>query len=67
MIICHCRGVSDRDIRRAVRKGARTPDEVARVCQAGTGCGGCTPVIDSILSIEAHGPVAPAAEPAARS
>jgi bacterioferritin-associated ferredoxin len=68
VIVCHCRRVSDRHIRQAVRQGACTLGDVARACQAGGNCGGCAPAIDAILRSE-RGPeaarsVTPSAEPA---
>lgn len=41
MIVCQCRGVSDRQIKRAVRNGACSLREVARETGAGMRCGGC--------------------------
>lgn len=41
MLVCHCRGVSDRQIKRAVKNGACTLREVARETGAGMRCGGC--------------------------
>ena len=52
MIICQCNGVSDRTIRKAVRNGANTRNEVVRACTAGECCGGCTPAIDEIIEAE---------------
>ena len=52
MIVCQCKGLTDRAIRRMVRDGARTRREVARVCAAGSSCGGCAPAIDKIIEIE---------------
>jgi len=50
MILCVCRGVSDREIVDAVRCGARTVDEVARCCAgAGGDCGACQPFIERYL------------------
>ena len=49
MLICHCRGVSDRAIRNAIRRGAKTPREVAAACGAGTSCGGCRPAVTQIV------------------
>lgn len=54
MIVCHCQGVTDRAIRRAVREGASTRRQVARACRAGTGCGGCRLAIHAILESEAR-------------
>jgi bacterioferritin-associated ferredoxin len=55
MIVCHCKGVSDRAIRRAVRNGARSVHQVARSCAAGSGCGGCYSVIEEIMDQECGG------------
>jgi bacterioferritin-associated ferredoxin len=52
MIVCHCHGVSDRAIRAAVRSGAASRGAVGASCAAGTGCGGCHPVIDELLRAE---------------
>lgn len=41
MLVCHCRGVSDRQIKRAVKNGACTLRDVARETGAGMRCGGC--------------------------
>lgn len=49
MIVCHCKAVSDREVRRAVAEGARTRGQVARRCGAGTICGGCRPAIQELL------------------
>jgi len=52
VIVCHCSGVSDREIRSAVREGARSCRDVARACAAGRMCGGCRPAIRRILDLE---------------
>lgn len=52
MIVCHCKGITDREIRSAVRDGAKTKRQVARACQAGRSCGGCHPVIREIIDDE---------------
>ncbi len=49
MRICHCKGVSERQIRSAISAGARTPVEIAAHCRAGTGCGGCLPAVCRLL------------------
>jgi len=42
MILCLCRGVSERDVVEAVRCGARTLDDLSRHCDgAGRDCGSC--------------------------
>ena len=52
MLVCQCNGVSDRSVRRAVRKGAQTPVDVGYACGAGACCGGCVPLIEKIIRIE---------------
>lgn len=41
MLVCHCRGITDRQIRRLVREGASSTRDVARATGAGLRCGGC--------------------------
>jgi bacterioferritin-associated ferredoxin len=52
MIVCHCHGVTDREIRACVQNGARTPDDVAEHCGASTGCGGCASLVADIVQGE---------------
>jgi bacterioferritin-associated ferredoxin len=52
MIVCLCRGVSDRAVRAAIRAGAETEEQVAELCGAGSGCGGCGPTISELLEAE---------------
>ena len=52
MLVCHCNGVSDRTIRKAVRGGATTARDVAHACGAGACCGGCTDVVREIIHAE---------------
>jgi len=52
MLVCHCKGVNDRTVKRAVREGADCLAGVGRACGAGTGCGGCRGVIEEILVLE---------------
>jgi bacterioferritin-associated ferredoxin len=56
MLVCHCKGVSERKIRQAVEEGACSRRHVARACGAGTVCGGCRPVIDEILDASRPAP-----------
>lgn len=53
MIVCHCKGITDRDIRKAVLEGASTRTDVERMCQAGSECGGCRPLIEQLVGKEA--------------
>ena len=50
MLVCHCRIVSDEDIRTAIAAGARDEFDIAAACGAGTACGGCVPAITSMLA-----------------
>jgi bacterioferritin-associated ferredoxin len=49
MWVCHCKSVTDRQIRTAINAGARTPVEIGSYCRAGTGCGGCLPEVCRLL------------------
>lgn len=50
MIVCHCRVVSDRDIRAAIACGAAGVCAVAETCGVGMRCGGCLPAVRELLS-----------------
>ena len=41
MYVCICSRVRERDVRAAIRCGARTEESVGDACGAGTGCGSC--------------------------
>ncbi len=49
MIVCLCRGVSERHVEAAIARGASTSEEVGRVCGAGRDCGACCPMLESLL------------------
>jgi bacterioferritin-associated ferredoxin len=49
MLVCHCRTVSDREVRAAIECGARTVGAVARQCGAGGACGGCRFALRDLL------------------
>ena len=49
MWVCHCKGVTDRQIRSAINAGARTVMEIGANCRAGTGCGSCVPEVCRLL------------------
>ncbi|HSL59804.1 MAG TPA: (2Fe-2S)-binding protein [Acidimicrobiales bacterium] len=48
--MCHCHGVNDDEIGAEIDAGARTVDEIGARCGAGTGCGGCRPVVEAVLA-----------------
>jgi bacterioferritin-associated ferredoxin len=50
VILCHCRAVSDRAVRKAIDKGASDLDGVADRCGAGARCGGCHEALMSLLA-----------------
>ena len=52
MIVCHCHGVTDREIRDSVQCGARTCADVADACGASSGCGGCRSLVAEIVQGE---------------
>jgi bacterioferritin-associated ferredoxin len=49
VLVCHCRAVSEREIRLAVESGASTSEDVARTCGAGGDCGGCRPSVLRVI------------------
>jgi bacterioferritin-associated ferredoxin len=52
VIVCHCTGITDRDIRTLVRNGrAKSVREIGGDCAAGHGCGGCRAAIEHIVQI----------------
>src|SRR5690606_8981012 len=52
MLVCHCKRVCDRTIRQCVIDGARTVDQVGAACRAGTGGGGCRPLVEALIQLE---------------
>ena len=53
MYVCHCRVVTDHQIRAAIQCGARDVCAIAEACGAGSRCGGCLPALRKLL--EEHG------------
>lgn len=53
MLVCHCKVVNEQRVRDAIAAGARDEFDVADMCGAGNGCGGCVPIISALLSEEA--------------
>jgi bacterioferritin-associated ferredoxin len=48
MWVCHCRGLSDRDIRHLVELGHTDEHAIGDACGAGRHCGGCRPEVRRI-------------------
>jgi len=55
MIICHCLGMTDREIRKAAREGSRSGDARSGCLAAGSACGGCAPAVREIVEAERGG------------
>ncbi|MFN2555676.1 MAG: bacterioferritin-associated ferredoxin [Nitriliruptorales bacterium] len=59
MYVCHCRVVTDTQIREAIRCGAGDVCAIAEACGAGGRCGGCLPAVRRLLQeygLPADGP-----------
>ena len=72
MFVCHCRALTDREIREVITAGACDLDEVGDRCGAGITCGGCCPLIEELLARHAGGgpgaaSLGPRSEPLAAS
>jgi bacterioferritin-associated ferredoxin len=50
VIICVCRGVSDRAVAAAIEAGADGAEAVAAATGAGTDCGCCRDAIEALMS-----------------
>jgi bacterioferritin-associated ferredoxin len=61
VLVCHCLRVFDKVIRECARGGARTTDDVADRCGAGSACGGCRESIAAIVACESRGAGGPGA------
>ena len=49
MIVCLCRGVSERHIQGIVAAGAKTAGDIARACGATTDCGACHQLVVAVV------------------
>ena len=49
MIVCLCRGLSERDLRGVVAAGARSAEEISESCGAGADCGACLSMLDRLV------------------
>jgi nitrite reductase (NADH) large subunit len=49
-LICSCESVSKGDICKAVCDGAENMDAVKKCTKAGTGCGGCVPMVKDLIN-----------------
>lgn len=51
-VLCVCKEVTERRIRKAVREGRRRFISVKQATEAGSGCGLCTPLVEDIIKDE---------------
>ncbi|MFK5883894.1 MAG: (2Fe-2S)-binding protein [Candidatus Izemoplasma sp.] len=51
-VVCVCKQVTERKIRKAVRDGAKRFISVKQRTEAATGCGLCQPIVEDIIADE---------------
>jgi len=51
-VICVCKQVTERKIRKAVRSGKRRFISVKQTTEAGSSCGMCQPIVEDIIKDE---------------
>lgn len=51
-VVCLCKQVTERRIRKEVRNGRRRFISVKQATEAGSGCGLCTPIVEDIIKDE---------------
>ena len=57
-VVCHCFGVTDKEIERVTRENnVQTLEELTNACKAGGGCGNCLPELQKIID-RVHGEMA---------
>ena len=58
-LICSCEGVTKADICQVVKDGHETVDAIKKCTKAGTGCGGCVPMLKDLaaMTLKAQGKV----------
>ncbi len=66
-VVCHCFGVTDKEIERVTRENnVKTLEELTNACKAGGGCGNCLPDLQKIIDrvhAEMNAPSAPEKAP----
>lgn len=50
--ICSCYDVTKEKIVNAINSGCHTPEAIKAKTRAGTGCGGCVPIVSQLLNVE---------------
>ena len=56
MLVCHCHRVNDARIEQVLSAGADSLRGVVRATRAGSGCGGCIPVLRQLCADRAVEP-----------
>ncbi len=51
-VVCVCKLVTERKIRKAVQEGRRRFISVKQATEAGSGCGLCQPIVEDIIADE---------------
>jgi len=51
-VLCYCKQVTERKIRKEVRNGRRRFISVKQATEAGSGCGLCQPFVEDIIGDE---------------
>lgn len=49
MIVCLCRGLSERDLRGVIADGAHSTEALSASCGAGADCGACLSTLDRLV------------------
>jgi len=49
MVLCLCKGLSDKAVQRVIDDGARSVDEIGDRCGAGTDCGSCKDALEQMV------------------
>jgi len=49
MVVCICKGISDRRISEEIRSGKRSLEEIQKCCGAATDCGCCASYICDLI------------------
>jgi bacterioferritin-associated ferredoxin len=64
MVVCLCKGVSDKMIQQLVKNGAGSLRQIVQACQAGTDCGSCLCQVRELIERTKAADAAPAAQAA---
>lgn len=52
MYVCLCYGISQSEVKKIIKNGALTPEEVQKQCGAGMGCGCCLEALETLINEE---------------